>query len=151
MESKTADHYARIIWDYMLMHHELKPADGILVLGTSDTRVAERGAELYHAHYAPLVVTTGQPYTERRTWATAQKFWPEVEWMITSPQIPYEEYVTSGENSKQWFLESLVGDLQRIKEYPKQGFQIEQKVPEPVWRAWEELVRLGYTRRLLKT
>lgn len=44
----------------------------------------------------------------------------------------------------------MVGDLQRIKEYPKQGFQIEQEIPDEVWRAYEELVKLGYTQFLMK-
>jgi hypothetical protein len=43
----------------------------------------------------------------------------------------------------------MVGDLQRIKEYPKLGFQIEQEIPKDVWEAWEELVKLGYIKYLL--
>lgn len=213
MNQGTVDHHAKIIWDYMLIHHELKPADAIVVLGTSDVRVAERGAELYHAGYAPIVITTGyrpvtstyvnteaeifadvliakgvpsekiliepkatnteenirfvraiieekrlvvrtliavqKPYVERRTWATLQKVWPEVDWRVTSPQLSYEVYVETGDKPKRWFIESLVGDLERIKEYPMRGFAIEQDIPEVVWQAWEELVKLGYTRRLL--
>jgi len=41
------DKNAKIIWDYMLMHQELKKADAILVFGSHDTRAAERGAELF--------------------------------------------------------------------------------------------------------
>jgi hypothetical protein len=43
-----------------------------------------------------------------------------------------------------------VGDLQRIKEYPKLGFQIEQNIPDEVWDAWERLVALGYSKHLVK-
>ena len=53
------DHLARIIWDYHHMHHSLQKADCIIVLGSHDTRVAERGAELFRAGWAPLLVFTG--------------------------------------------------------------------------------------------
>src|SRR5882672_5300715 len=51
---------AKIIWDYMLMHHELRPVDAILALGSNDTRVAERAADLYLQKYAPLVIFSGK-------------------------------------------------------------------------------------------
>jgi uncharacterized SAM-binding protein YcdF (DUF218 family) len=54
-----ADKDARIIWEYMLMHHVLKPMDAIFALGSNDTRVAERAAELYHQGYAPYVIFAG--------------------------------------------------------------------------------------------
>jgi hypothetical protein len=44
----------------------------------------------------------------------------------------------------------MVGDLQRVKEYAKQGFQIPQEIPGNVWKAYEELVRRGYTKHLIK-
>jgi uncharacterized SAM-binding protein YcdF (DUF218 family) len=53
------DRFARIVWDYHHVHHTLEPAECILVLGSHDTRVAERAAELFHAGWAPLVVFSG--------------------------------------------------------------------------------------------
>jgi len=50
---------AQIIWDYHHMHHPLQPADCILVLGSHDTRVAERGAQLLLDGYAPLILFSG--------------------------------------------------------------------------------------------
>jgi len=44
----------------------------------------------------------------------------------------------------------MVGDLQRIKIYPARGFQIEQEIPEPVWQAFELLVRAGYDKYLVQ-
>ena len=54
------DRDAKVIWDYMLMHQELRPADAILVFGSNDTRVAERAADLYLQHYAPLIIFSGK-------------------------------------------------------------------------------------------
>jgi uncharacterized SAM-binding protein YcdF (DUF218 family) len=55
----SAERWARIVWDYHRVHHALEPADCILVLGSHDTRVAERGAELLLAGWAPLLVLSG--------------------------------------------------------------------------------------------
>jgi hypothetical protein len=44
----------------------------------------------------------------------------------------------------------MVGDLQRIIEYPKLGFMIPQVVPDHVRAAYETLVTAGFTRHLLK-
>jgi uncharacterized SAM-binding protein YcdF (DUF218 family) len=50
---------AKKIWDYHHMNHTLQKADCILVLGSHDPRVAERGAELYLQGWAPLLVFSG--------------------------------------------------------------------------------------------
>jgi uncharacterized SAM-binding protein YcdF (DUF218 family) len=59
--SRTADveRSARIVWDYHHVRHALEPADCIIVLGSHDTRVAERGAAIFLAGWAPLVVFSG--------------------------------------------------------------------------------------------
>jgi len=53
------DRWARVVWDFHHVGHTLEPADAILVLGSHDTRVAERGAELFLAGWAPLLVFSG--------------------------------------------------------------------------------------------
>ena len=57
--NKEVEHYAKIIWDYHHMNHELAYADCILVLGGHDTRVAKRGAELCLMGLAPFMVISG--------------------------------------------------------------------------------------------
>ena len=47
------------LWNYHHLHHELKRSDAILVLCSHDTRVAERGAELFLEGWAPLLVFSG--------------------------------------------------------------------------------------------
>ena len=44
----------------------------------------------------------------------------------------------------------MVGDLQRIIEYPAMGFQIAQDVPPDVLQAYRNLIRQGYTRHMIK-
>lgn len=93
-----------------------------------------------------------KPYMERRTYATFKKQWPnpETKILVTSPKLSYEEYVNSGTLDKDLIINVMVGDLQRIREYPKKGYQIEQDIPDNVWRAYEALVTAGYTRHLLQ-
>ncbi len=53
------DEAAKILWDYNKLGHSLEKADLILVLGTHDTRVADRGAELFKEGWAPLLMFSG--------------------------------------------------------------------------------------------
>ena len=101
---------------------------------------------------AATILLVQKPYMERRTYATFKKQWPDSNTTIhvTSPKISYEEYMSSGGISKDHILNVMVGDMQRIREYPKLGFQIEQEIPDDVWRAYEELVRLGFNKHLIE-
>jgi len=58
MAART-DELASILWDYMLLRHEVSPADVILVLGSNDVRVGEHGARLFLRGLAPLMVCSG--------------------------------------------------------------------------------------------
>ncbi|MDH5602767.1 MAG: YdcF family protein [Cyclobacteriaceae bacterium] len=59
MTDQTTESLARKLWDYHHVNHALEKSDCILVLGSHDTRVAERGAELYLEGWAPLLVFSG--------------------------------------------------------------------------------------------
>ncbi|NTS40628.1 YdcF family protein [Flavisolibacter sp. BT320] len=205
---------AKIIWDYHHVNHKLVKSDAILTLGSHDTRVAERAADLYHEGWAPLLIFSGglgrltenmwtqteadlfasiamergvpkeailvenrstntgenihfvrellqqkgidpqtfivvqKPYMERRSLATFEKAWPKKNFVVTSPQIPFEDYPTPSIPLEQ-VINIMVGDLQRIKLYPAKGFQTYQEIPDAVWQAYEELVALGFTKQLL--
>jgi uncharacterized SAM-binding protein YcdF (DUF218 family) len=91
-----------------------------------------------------------KPYMERRTYATFKKQWPDAdtEIFVTSPQIPYEKYFND-DNPKELIINLMVGDLQRIREYPKLGLQIGQDIPAEVWTAYEKLVAAGYDKHLI--
>jgi len=59
MPEEHIDTLARIIWDYHHVGHGLKKSDCIIVLGSHDLRVAERGAQLLLAGWAPWLVLSG--------------------------------------------------------------------------------------------
>ncbi|HXD76963.1 MAG TPA: YdcF family protein [Puia sp.] len=50
---------ARKLWDYHHLYHIPAPSDCILVLGSLDLRVANRGAELYLQGLAPFIIFSG--------------------------------------------------------------------------------------------
>jgi len=210
------DKHAKIVWDYMLMHQELKKSDLIFILGSNDLRVADRAAEIYKQGWAPIIICSGKngkrsvfsrpeaivfserlmelgvpkekiilepnamntgeniiftqnilkqknmnitkiiavqkPYMERRTYASIKKQWPSAKCIVVSPQFSYEDYFKNSYpiecigkfDFKVRTINTMVGDLLRLKEYPKLGFQIEQDIPENVWTAGQELMKLGY-------
>ncbi len=90
-----------------------------------------------------------KPYMERRSFATFKKRWPEMEIIVTSPSLSYDEYPTS-DISKEEMINVMVGDLQRIKIYPAKGFQISQDIPDDVWSAYSSLVAAGFDTHVLK-
>jgi uncharacterized SAM-binding protein YcdF (DUF218 family) len=101
---------------------------------------------------ASSIIAVQKPYMERRTFATLKAQWPkpQPEFIVTSQDISFEDYITNPLYSAEYTINVMVGDLQRIKEYPKRGFQIEQAIPPEVWSAWEQLVMAGYDKRLIK-
>ena len=56
---ERAQALAQILWDYHHLGHTLSPADAVMVLCSHDTRVAERGAELFLQGMAPLLIFSG--------------------------------------------------------------------------------------------
>ena len=215
MTKNETDNLAEIIWNYHHLNQPLQKADCIFVLGSHDTRVADRAINLYQEGFAPYIIFSGgygnltrdifhqpeaeifanmaiakgipkekfiienrstntgenvqftkqllkelnldfqtfilvqKPYMERRTYATFKKNWPEKEFVVTSPQITFNDYPNS-EISKDQVINIMIGDLQRIKEYPARGFQIHQDIPKEVWNAYEKLVAGGYNKHLIK-
>ncbi|MFF4170198.1 YdcF family protein [Streptomyces sp. NPDC001744] len=94
------------------------------------------------------VMLVSKPYMERRSFATARKLWPDVEIVCASEPLELDDYFKSIGDEK-LVVDMLVGDLQRVIEYPKQGFAIAQDVPEDVHAAYESLIRDGFTSRLI--
>jgi uncharacterized SAM-binding protein YcdF (DUF218 family) len=92
-------------------------------------------------------IVVQKPYMERRSFATFKKHWPEKEFCVTSPQLTFEEYPTT-EISLDLLINVMVGDLQRIKIYPARNFQIYQEIPDEVWKAYKQLLDLGFTKHL---
>jgi hypothetical protein len=109
--------------------------------------LAERGLD------PQSFILVQKPYMERRAFATFRKLWSEKPVIVTSPRTSLDEYLchyTNDALSMDDVISIMVGDLQRIQLYPERGFQIPQEIPADVWSAYEELVKAGYDRHLLR-
>lgn len=215
MINQEAIALAKKLWNYHQLHHTLEKSDCILVLGSHDLRVAERGADIYLQGLAPIIIFSGglgnltkgmwteteadlfatialdkgvpreaifienkstntgenilftqqllkdknlephsfivvqKPYMERRSYATFKKHWPDKKLTVTSPLLSFEDY-PNNDIPLERVINIMVGDLQRIKLYPAKGFQIAQEIPEDVWKAYKQLVGMGFNRHLVK-
>lgn len=100
---------------------------------------------------AGKILAVHKPYMERRLWAAAQVYWPEAEFIVTSPQASVEEHIQSAlavGMSRRGVIETVVGDVQRMELYAQKGYQIPQEIPQPVRAAYHRLAAAGYTGQL---
>ncbi|MGC5398398.1 YdcF family protein [Streptomyces sp. DT20] len=95
------------------------------------------------------VLLVCMPYMQRRAYATCRRQWPEVEVVCVSETVSFDEYAKYQEDEA-GFVAMMVGDTQRVMEYPRRGFAIEQEVPERVHDAFERLSKRGYDAWLLR-
>ncbi|BCU75296.1 YdcF family protein [Luteolibacter sp. LG18] len=63
---------AQTLWDYHQVGHRIEKADGILVFGSNDLRVASHAAALYHAGSGPWVLFSGARGRMTEHWAETE-------------------------------------------------------------------------------
>ena len=95
-----------------------------------------------------LVMLISKPYMQRRAYATARKLWPEVSIVCASEDLSLDDYLKQMGDDK-LVTDMLVGDLQRVIEYPARGFAIVQEVPATVQDAYRRLLAAGFDSRLI--
>ena len=93
-------------------------------------------------------IAVQKPYMERRTLATFRQGWPELDVIVTSPQMDFASY-PHGEITRDDVIHIMVGDFQRLMLYARKGWSEPQHIPDDVMDAYQDLVAAGYTRRLL--
>lgn len=130
------------------------PDDAILVepnAGNTGQNIT-LSREVLHAAGVEVssLLLISKPYMERRSYATCRKLWPEIDVVCASEPLEFDDYIKSIGDEK-LVVDMLVGDLQRVIEYPKLGFAIEQEVPGEVHDAYERLLRSRFDSRLIKS
>jgi len=203
---------ALALWNYHRLDHQLLPADGIIVFGSNDLRVASHAADLFHAGFAPWILFSGargrmtedwpeteaeamarvarqrgvpaeailiekratntgenirysrelladvkrnpataiavqKPYMQRRCIAALEVQWPEISFRMSSPPLDFDKYC-SADLPPRLVIEAMVGDFQRLIEYPALGFASPQEIPAEVLAAFELLVACGFSSQL---
>lgn len=109
--------------------------------------LAEQGVK------ADKIIAVHKPYMERRLWSAMQVYWPDVQAVYTSPQVTLEEHITHAERigmTEHGVIETIVGDIQRMELYAHKGYQIPVEIPDEVWDAYHQLVKLGFDGQLVK-
>jgi uncharacterized SAM-binding protein YcdF (DUF218 family) len=104
--------------------------------------LADRGI---HPESAVLIC---RPYQQRRAYATCRQVWPALDVICASDPRPLDDYI-DGIGDPGFVISMMVGDTQRVIEYPKLGHAIPQEVPRPIEAAMERLIAAGFTDRLL--
>ena len=94
-----------------------------------------------------------QPFMERRITAAMGVYWPELDFRVTSPQVTIESYLADARKqgvTEEASISVIVGDFQRMDLYAKKGYQLPQYIPDGAWKAFHELVAMGYDKQLAK-
>jgi uncharacterized SAM-binding protein YcdF (DUF218 family) len=113
----------------------------------SRAMLAERSVDVSRV----IVVT--KPWMERRAFATFLRRWEGVEVAVTSPQIAFDDYPMPNAGlglSQSEVMGVVVGDLQRVRVYGRNGLQAPQEVPADVWAAFKTLVKAGFDSHLVR-
>ncbi len=100
--------------------------------------------------YPKKIIAVQKPSMTRRVSLALSKQWSDVKFLISSPNYTLvqasHEYI-----SLKLIINEIVGDFQRIIEYPKMGFQSATEIPLYVTYAYNFLIKKGYTLHLLNT
>jgi len=99
-------------------------------------------------HRAETILLVAKSQMLRRSLATAAIAWPDVTVIASAPPHSFDEQPTP-DHPLDDLINEMVGDLQRIIEYPRLGYQTPQELPAEVLGAYHELIARGYTRHLL--
>lgn len=94
-----------------------------------------------------------KPYVEKRVEATLKKIIPECKGIVTSQNIEFEQYCNQYENeigNRNEVIEDLVGSVERMKVFAERGWQTQMDIPNTVWQAYEDLVKMGYDKYYTK-
>ncbi|MBX9866284.1 MAG: YdcF family protein [Burkholderiales bacterium] len=94
------------------------------------------------------VILVAKPNTTRRAYATFMANWPQIPVRVLAPKREFDDSLVG--HSQEDLIHELVGDTQRIIDYPQRGFQIPQDIPENVLQAFEFLYQAGFVQHCQK-
>jgi len=94
------------------------------------------------------VVFLTKPNSVLRVALTVPVQWPEITAYVDSPPFAFPQDV-SNVIGILGVIHEMVGDLDRIIQYPSLGFQLPHRVPLPVLDSWEALKAQGFRHHLL--
>jgi DUF218 domain len=126
------------------------PEDALLV-ETKATNTREnieftRALLLDHGLAPDSVLVVSRPYQQRRAYATCTLLWPGATVVCASQPLLLPDYVATIGDVK-LVIDMIVGDTERVIEYPNRDHAAEQEVPPSVVHALARLIDAGFTSR----
>lgn len=123
------------------------PSSAILL----ETQATHSGENVHFSHrllnqkgiQTQRLLIVHKPYMERRAFATFTKQWPAAltSLQVTSAGGDLFDYLTEA-LTLDVVIHALLDDFQRLLDYPAQGFQVPQPVPDQVQQSYQALKRL---------
>ncbi|EPX63314.1 hypothetical protein D187_005720 [Cystobacter fuscus DSM 2262] len=98
--------------------------------------------------HARTVTFVTKPNSVLRVLLTAAVRWPDTKVQVDCPAIDFPEEV-SNIVGVLGVIDEMVGDLHRIIEYPKLGFQGEHVLPPDILESWRYLLGQGFKNHLI--
>jgi uncharacterized SAM-binding protein YcdF (DUF218 family) len=128
------------------------PDDAILIesnaRSTFDNINNTRDLLTTHGIHVKAVTLISRPYQQRRAYNIARKLWPEVDVTCSAQPIDLRAYLDQiGDTDL--VINTIVADTQRLTLDHTTGHAMHQPLPEPAFAAYERLVEVGYTQRVI--
>jgi uncharacterized SAM-binding protein YcdF (DUF218 family) len=149
-EASEADHFIAILRANSIDESRIyKEAKATI---TGENVLLSHKLLVEHEIYPKSILIVTKPYMERRALATFQAQWPDADcaMRVSSMGGTIAEYCADGSQPFELVVNIMVGDFQRIMEYPRRGFLVAQQIPQKVHEAYDILVKTGYTQQQLK-
>lgn len=145
-EGSEAAHFATILKDKGLRRELILESKA---QNTGDNAIfSEKILKERHIDAKSILIVT-KPYMERRALQTFRKQWgsKQTSFYVASIGGSFDEYLNN-EQTADIVTNIMVGDLQRIIDYPAKGFMESSEVPDEVLAALDILKRAGFTKHI---
>ena len=153
--SGNTGHWSRHIWSRpeAQVFRERANANGIpddeILIEDKATNFGENlrySRELLNGVQSVALIT--KPAAVLRVMLAAEVQWPDANIHVDCPEIDFPSEV-SNIVGVLGAIDEMVGDIQRIQEYPKYGYQAVHAFPPEILESWRFLIASGFTRHLI--
>lgn len=154
--SGNTGHWTRHIWSkpeaYVFRDHALKVGvpDTAILVEDEATNFGENIA--FSRNLLPdarSVVLVTKPAAVLRLRLAAEAQWTDADVHVSCPRICFPDEV-SNVVGVLGVIDEMVGDVERIREYPNLGYQVPHELPPGILDAWEYLLAQGFTNHLMQ-
>ncbi len=95
-----------------------------------------------------VVTFVSKPSALLRVKLTAEAQWPEITSYVSCPSIEFPHEISNVVGIL-GVINEMVGDIERVQQYPTLGFQVPHQLPKNILNAWGYLIDQGFTEHLM--